>query len=291
MDGRKNWQLKQSIVSKVSFAPFNLINDAMDQTFDIILCNHVLIYFTPQSIEKTVDLLVHALKIGGILIVSPVEAPYIRHPLIVSYTKNGVTYFKKESIKKVAFNKPPKFEEIIPVSPYTPVEKVNSSKSWMQSLLHLVQKGEYEVVIDEVEGFLKNKELADVQEPLTLLIQAKLNLGHHQAALQWCEKGITTSPVNPELFFLHGSILYEMEKLDQAAESLQKALFLDPQRVMAHFFLGMIFQKQNKKGDAKRYFDNALSLLQHYPSNAIIPSSDQKTQEQLKDLIHHVRQR
>lgn len=76
--GKGKWEgyvkLKPEVMNHVSFGKFNLISDAPAETFDVIYCRNVMIYFDSITKQKVVDSLCRALKPGGYFFVGMSES-------------------------------------------------------------------------------------------------------------------------------------------------------------------------------------------------------------------------
>lgn len=77
------WELTETIRSKVTFVKHNLITDPYPTGFDIILCRNVIIYF-PEDIRPSIlEKLKKSLLPDGVLILGSSES-------LIGYTKNYV---------------------------------------------------------------------------------------------------------------------------------------------------------------------------------------------------------
>lgn len=95
--------LNADIKNMVKFVQLNLIeNDYPSITndfnqMDLILCNNVLIYFSPLQIKNVVRQLSDTLVERGYLVVSAIEVPYIHDVNLISTKYEETTVFKKDS--------------------------------------------------------------------------------------------------------------------------------------------------------------------------------------------------
>jgi len=96
--GQDQWKdyvrIKPEVRQRVSFAKFNLLSDTPQDTFDIIFCRNVMIYFDSQTRQRVVDRLCRALKPGGYFFVGLSESLNgLVHPLTTilpsGYQKKG----------------------------------------------------------------------------------------------------------------------------------------------------------------------------------------------------------
>lgn len=75
-------KVKPEVQQLVTFSKFYLLSDTPTDTFDIIFCRNVMIYFDNQTRQKVVDRLCKALKPGGYFFVGLSESLNgLTHPL------------------------------------------------------------------------------------------------------------------------------------------------------------------------------------------------------------------
>lgn len=84
--GEDQWRgyvkVKPAVQKLVTFAKFNLLSDSPVDTFDIIFCRNVMIYFDTPTRQRVVDRLCKALKPGGYFFVGLSESlTGLEHPL------------------------------------------------------------------------------------------------------------------------------------------------------------------------------------------------------------------
>ena len=75
--GKSKWaghvRVKPEVIKKVTFGKFNLLSDTPSDTYDIIFCRNVMIYFDTPTRQKVVQSLSRALKPGGYFFVGMSE--------------------------------------------------------------------------------------------------------------------------------------------------------------------------------------------------------------------------
>ncbi len=98
-DGAENI-LAEGIRSAVQFEVFNLARTDGDlwrpDTYDVIFCRNVLMYFTEDRALALVARLVSMLVPGGFLFVGPAENTYVRHAELQVRHAHGCFYFQRE---------------------------------------------------------------------------------------------------------------------------------------------------------------------------------------------------
>jgi chemotaxis protein methyltransferase CheR len=86
--------------------------------------------------------------------------------------------------------------------------------------------------------------------------RACANQGKLAEAAAWCEKAIAADKLNPAPQYLLATIRQELGQSDAAMRSLMRALYLDPDFVLAHFALANLCLAQGLRRKAERHFDN-----------------------------------
>ncbi|MBI2290341.1 MAG: tetratricopeptide repeat protein, partial [Betaproteobacteria bacterium] len=114
------------------------------------------------------------------------------------------------------------------------------------------------------------------------------NQGKLAEAIEWCEKAIASDKLDPASHYLLATIRQEQGYADSAAQALKRALYLDPEFVLAHFALGNLCLSQGRHRDAERHFGNALALLQVRPHAEILPESEGLTAGRLIEIVMSV---
>ena len=101
-----------------------------------------------------------------------------------------------------------------------------------------------------------------------------------------CDWRIHKSPITNH--YLRGVILQENNALDEAVAALKRALYLDPDFVIAYFALGHLQARLGRGREATRSFANARSLLQICAPEAVLPESDGITAGRLLEILNSI---
>lgn len=153
--------------------------------------------------------------------------------------------------------------------------------------LDLFRQGRYIEAANELrqaldEGRVRETDRAGV---FMTLARAYANQGMLEQALEWCEKTFDVDKLNPEYHFLEATILEEMGDLARAQVSLNRALFLDPDLVVARFAMGNLARRQGRVSMSNRHYRIALEVLAGYDEAATLPGSDNLTAGRLIEAI------
>ena len=105
------------------------------------------------------------------------------------------------------------------------------------------------------------------REPKYLLLEARLaqRAGHHAEALAFLKRAIAESPQWSELFYSRGVSYYLLRRYEDARQSLDQALQLEPNSSRALFVYAATLVNQGKYPAAEQYLHRALAVE---PSNA-----------------------
>lgn len=298
-DGR--FEIRPHIRKRVTFSYLNLADDAYpslsnnSNAIDVILCRNVLMYFAAERAKKVVENLRRALVDGGWLITSPTETSSTLFSAFTAVEFPGVVLYRKMAGSGL---------RPVVVRHQGPVldEEPEASRPQQASIVPLepaVPDGARSVLAQEAphdRGRPKRAERSEVQpqghdEDGAPCQRARIcaNQGKLDEAIAWCEKAIAADKLNPAHHYLLATIQQEHGQRDAAAQSLKRALYLDPDFVLAHFALGALCLSQGQRREAERHFDNALALLHAHSQDEILPESEGLTASRLGEIIASVR--
>ena len=294
-DGR--FAILPALQEHVRFAELNIAEDVYPAMItsphgmDVILCRNILFYFTPERAQRVIDHLYDSLADGGWLIVSPVEAAYVVESPFVPVQLPGGTFFYKD-LQQPAVQSPatPDFR-MSSVQPLEPIlEPPLAPEFTYNEACQLYDDGHYAQVIDTLipvcRSLLSSSEQhTHYEQALALLARTYANQGQLSEAQQWCEQAIRANTLNPGLQYLFATILLEQGHPEEARQSLTRALYLDPDFVLAHVALATIARQQPTGTAAREHLENAQLLLQHYPCDTIVPESEGITAGRLAEVV------
>jgi chemotaxis protein methyltransferase CheR len=307
----ESYQLISGIRKMVKFRYLNLVEQDYVASglglyeCDLIFCHNVLIYFSKQQIQKTVNQLTHCLSDQGWLSVTAVEVPFIKHEHLHSYSYKGGTFFKKQdsSLKVLSPHKEEKIQADLKSLPIldkkenkpssslrNPSIVSQESENLYEECLILYQKNRYEEVIMKLSQALQfdkqqPTQLNQKMKELSLLVRTYANMGDLLEALEWCEIGLKVDPLNSLLHYLYALIQQALGNPLIAIQSLKSALFIDPDFIVAHYMLGLLQNEQGHHQAAEQSFKIALKLVDHYPVEMILPGTEDLEANHLKNLL------
>jgi chemotaxis protein methyltransferase CheR len=301
----------------VNFAHLNLVEDVYPSlatdtnAMDLIFCRNALMYFTPSHVRKVVRNLHHALSEGGWLAVSPSEASHALFPQFVTVNFPGVILYQRSSAKLRAKQTwvpaplgdaakfvAPAIETPSPWAPPGPVARPMEPAPAppLEQPAQAETRPAPRAVAERLYGQGRYAEAADTlvasfarhaldPQAFSLLARALANQGELTDALAWCDRWIAADKLDPAAHYLRAVVLLERGEPGQARSSLQRALYLQPDFVLAHFALGNLARGRGKSEEADKHFANALHLLARYQPNDLLPESDGLTAGRLTETI------
>ena len=298
-----SYTITPSIKNMVSFSYHNLAKDPFPSlinnttAMDIIFCRNVIMYFHPKLAHRIIHLFHRSLIDGGWLIVSGSEGYMVHRSRFVTVSFPDAIFFRKDLSKsgeiettgttKTDFTA--ELDTTLPIPGSTPTAATGKKESGIRQIrspaLHtssetdavrqasvLYSQGNYQ----DAESILTEYLSSDKENPEAVSLLAKIfsNRGQFDKATELCLKGIEADKCNPAFYYLLGLIYREQGKTDEAISSLHSSIYLDSAHVLSHYLLGSILFQQGDVKRAGKYFNNALSLLNCFDKDSILPGSD-----------------
>ncbi|HUW27272.1 MAG TPA: CheR family methyltransferase [Sulfuriferula sp.] len=285
------FEIQPRIRKRVTFSYLNLADDVYPSltnntnAMDVIFCRNVLMYFTAAQAKQVIKNLHRSLVDGGWLIVSPVETSTSLFSAFTAVSFSGAVLYRK-----LANSESPPVVSIYPAAvpsllPETLLPECLVGDAILSIPLHKAplnldrpaeQPGEASLVV-------VNDNAAPSRMARTCANQGKLT-----EAAEWCEQAIAADKLNPAHPYLLATIRQEQGQYDLAVQSLMRALYLDPDFVLAHFGLGNLRLAQGRRREAERHFRNALALLHRHPRDEPLAESDGLSAGRLVEIITSV---
>lgn len=162
----------------------------------------------------------------------------------------------------------------------SPQQTSNQQASQSQAFYDQGRYAEAEVQV-RVELLEKPEDAA----ALVLLARICANQRRLDEALEWCKRSIAADRLNLRGYYLYATIQEERGEIEDAIKSLNRALYLHPEFVLAHFALGYLARRQGKKREADKHFANMRGLLKTYRQDEVLPESDGWTAGRLSEMV------
>jgi chemotaxis protein methyltransferase CheR len=281
----RKYEIIPEIRKMVTFSGFSLAEknylpaSGSTDPMDIIFCRNVLMYFTYEWAGKISQNLFHSLSEEGWLIVSSCElSPQLFQKLTTVNFPGAILYRKTGKEPAHSFSVHP-IEIQEPLSDIAFLTTEASAKVVAHSFRQAF--GEQRKEEHQSSKNIPAESYAEKIDAIRLLA----GKGHLAEALSACNEAIASYKLAPGLYFLRASILQEMDKGGEAIKSLKQAIYIDPEYIMGHFTLGNLFFRQGNTKNAKRYFNNALDLLNNGTNDDIFPESEGLSVKHIRDII------
>ena len=306
-DKKAQYRIVPWIRKMVNFSYLNLAEDTYPlltnntNAMDIIFCRNVLMYFEPAHARSVIQNLYHSLVEGGWLIVSPCDVPHDDLSPFVTVNYPGAVLYRKEMLRH------PGAEitdwkargDLLLNNAFPFPEMQSEHDSATQALLAVPESSEpepqpYDQARELYKQGLYTAASMLLIEPasasdftaMALLARSLANQGKLTEAEAWCEKAIALDKSNPGLHYLLGIICYELGRPDAAVTSLKRALYLDPDFILAYFTLANIYRSAARIRESNKNYQNALALLNAMPPDQLIPESEGIYAGRLKEIIN-----
>lgn len=303
----ESYVVKNEVKSLVAFSYLNLQATPLSagETFDVIFCRNVMIYFTTATTKNVVESFSASLKQGGYLFLghsetlANVSSKFERH-----LHEGGFYYRKKAELPQIPVVAPVKSvtnpKVVRPPTPAASAVAVSPAPSVSKQML------DPDLLFDRGASLLHQGKLTEASATFEKLLLIKpdhagaiLNVGQIHLfsgridnALDCCNRAIVLDDLLQDSYFLRG-LLYEMrEKEREALDEYRKAILLKMDFVMPHYQLGKLCFRSGDHKTGLRELKNSLKILEKVQREAIIPFSGGLSREvfigQLRDEIQRV---
>ena len=287
------FQIRSDIQRKVRFAPLNLAEFNYPSThngtdaMDVILCRHVLMYFTPAQFSRAVQHLTQCLVEGGWLILSATESSHVDDPELVPTRIGDMIAFVKRS------------KSHRPLEPFASVLIDRIAEPDLlpqppQNLNYCVQPIFRNAMPDQpggrneaAESAASSTSLARSAKPPDMIAVARsaAGQGHLTSALETCTRLIKEDKMNPATHYLRATILEEQGAAQEAERAHKRVLYLEPDFIAAHVSLANLARGSGRTTEARKHFCNALSLAGKLSPDCAIPEFEGITARLLVQII------
>jgi chemotaxis protein methyltransferase CheR len=204
------------------------------QGMDIILCRNVLMYFSPRQARLCIARMRDCLVEGGWLVVSPSEATPELFAGFEVERHPDAIWFRKCSRPVSVAAMPP----------------ARSMPSVMRGVMRGVMPGA------QRRQAAPRPSASPVSSPAASPGAEDCD---RDRAQDYCSQALTAAEAGHEA---------------EAAEHLRRALYLDPDCILATWLLGMLLERQGRTHAARLQFDAAARHLEGLPVEALVPGTD-----------------
>jgi chemotaxis protein methyltransferase CheR len=254
------FELDPSIRGMVDFHYLNLAEETYPSlltrttAMDVILCRNVLLYFSPARAAAVTHRFHAALLEGGWLVGGIAE--HFQAPDFQRVSVGDRTFFRKSSSPVATERKkesvwPQPAEDSAPLRPSGPRRRATAALG---------------------------------STPAERAVAAA-NGGRLQDALSSCDEAIRTNKLEPGHHYLRATILTELGHYAEAEAAFRRALYLDPDFVLAHFAMAGLARRMERPAVGRTHLRNAVALLSELPPDSVLPGSDGLTAREFESFL------
>jgi chemotaxis protein methyltransferase CheR len=244
---------------------------------DVILCRNVLMYFDPAQARVTVQRLARALAPGGCLLVSAAEMiPDLLDGLVPRRCGDAVVFEGKRTIAALV-----------------PGNGVAGQRGRAPAAASADTGAVTALPSDSrPSDDLGAGEAAQPKDPLldpramSQLARMHADRGELQLALEWSQRAVAADRLDPGAHYLKANIDLALGQPEAAIASLERAIFLVPEHLLAHFTLGTVERIRGRDAKARRHFDIALQIAASKPAPEVIADANGLTAGRLIEIVH-----
>lgn len=274
--------------------------------FDVIFCRNVLLYFAPDCSRRILQRMARLLRPGGVLFLGPSETVLGGETEL--QVRAGVDCFYLE---KPGGPPPSRIPPPAPSSPPPPRPEpppLPSSRDSLGSNLPPWERLKREQpppspdhldrvlargfrLLDQEDFPAARREFsyAQRQDPRSHgarlgLLFLEANDGNYRLAAAGSRVLAEEGSTLPELFYLQGILADQDGKPEEALQHFQRALFLDPNCLMARLKLAEIHSRTGDRRGSTREAQNLLEQLRNLEPGALVPLSGGFSREALEAL-------
>jgi chemotaxis protein methyltransferase CheR len=254
------WRIAPRHKQWISFDYYNLIVDPVGAPvtrllpLDLIVCRNVMIYFDADVSSQMIQRFHGCMGEGGWLLVGPTEPNMKSFRAFTTVNAPGVTLFQKSApvISPREMPAPPP-----PVS-LPPPRRINC----------------------------RQKPPSAIEPPPPTLDEARhhADRGDWASAVEICERLLKKDSLDWRTQFYHALVLDHMGRREEAEAGLRKAVYLERQSALPHYYLGLLLQSKGNARQAARFFANAIELLEARTDSESFAEADGITVAEMKKL-------
>lgn len=302
--------IKERARRLVEFAQFNLQAadfpgpDEPGGGFDAIFCRNVMIYFNIQTMREIVRKFTRSLLPGGYLFLGHSETLMQISSDFERLTHHGGFYYRRKEegasipaapvaarVAPAGLARPDLFKRrrepaalVLEAPPPPPPAPAPVSREVLfRRAGELFDAEQYEAaarVVEEVLSAVPDHTGALVMHGFILA-----NLGRFEDALSCCERALLLDDLLPQAYFLRGLIMDMTEQEANAANEYRKAILLDMSFVMPHYYLGKLLLRTGKKREGTRELNNCRKILAASSEGSTVSHSGGLSREVFMEIL------
>lgn len=256
---------------------------------DLILCRNVFIYFDPPSITTVLRKFSACLESQGVLMLGASDIVDCRDTGLRLVQQEDLFWYERDhewaltsaGCPATAVGKPALATVSVATAPPAVVQaEVDEVLQYVQTALregrgqdamawlerHMPQFGDHARM-----WYFKARLLAD-QGDLTLAEEA-------------CLRSLALDSTDKHSHLLHAIILSEQNRPAEAEKAFRKSIFIDNNFIEAHFQLGMLLLRGDKRKQGLKSLHNALRICEQSPAGQVLTDDPELTLGRLAEIL------
>jgi chemotaxis protein methyltransferase CheR len=288
--------LSEEIRPWVRFSVRNLLDTDHSffepDSYDVVFCRNVLIYFTPEVVRGVIATIANVLRPSGTLFLGHAETTHAGR-CFATRDGHGGFYFTKrdpraeERARAIADMKTPlasprprraetptnpgarpletKATEVPPSAPSDALEHARERSS-IEACLGLIRAERFDEALAalDAEATTSSSDMDVVRAALLT------NKGEVARARDACARVLADRSSNAEAHYLLGLCDELEQRADTARQHYMRAAALDEDFAIPRMRLGILARKSRKLADARRLLGDALRLFPHQTERAVL---------------------
>jgi chemotaxis protein methyltransferase CheR len=256
--------------------------------WDVIFCRNVIIYFDTPTAQAVLGRILDALAPGGWLFLGYSESLFRMFEGFELAEVAGAFLYRKpaagraEAAPSAPTPAPPPASRYAPGPVHhvpgraaprgAPARVAFSSQEILDATVQLCAAGRFAEARERLSRHLAEGGEGSDELAVRLTLANLLGILREPEAAAACYRAaLSQEPLSAEAHLFYGVHLLGQGSLAEAAQELSRALFLDPDDAMAHYFLGRCREAQKEPERARLSYRNAIDAHARRPAGRSFP--------------------
>ncbi|MBI5562084.1 MAG: tetratricopeptide repeat protein [Deltaproteobacteria bacterium] len=284
------YALDERINRMVAFERCDLVRDEFPDAgkgihdVDLIICRNVFIYYERKTVAEVVGKFEKTMRPGGFLM-----------------TGHGELYGAAQGgLRPRLFPESVVYEKARPEAAAAPRPWPLAAKKVSAARPAAVKpsKPEAALSLDDIEAMIRAGAYKEAEEALRripadgadcralcLLGEALASMGRLAEAASALRKAESINRLSPAPHYVLAQIALEQGRFREAVESLEKVIYLDPDRIAAYLELASIHEGLGEDEPARRMRKAGLALLNRLTPDAAVPPYEGMTAGDIREAV------
>jgi len=249
------FELRPALRQGVAFRQHDLVNGSYPNTvsgldsFDLILCRNVLIYFHTDVVGDVVHRLVDCLNPGGYLVLGNAEVHSRQLRGVTPHVVGGRVLYRRASASR---------ETPAPTTrrQLTAASRSQGADARLEDASDMLADGDS--VGADGPAPAPTTEASEGASAWVAVARARANEGKHAEARSACYSAIEADPLDAAPHMLLAKVAEELGDVDEAKERLRQAIYLDADNTDAYLTLASLYDSAGETRHASRAYRGAV---------------------------------